>query len=289
MIDLDSLRCFAAVAATAHFGVAARTVGLSPAAFSERVRRLEEDLGCVLLHRTSRRVHLTDEGQRLLSHAHALLADAARCADVARGATTPAPYELTIGTRYELGLSWLAPLIQPLADARPERTLHLAMGDTDALLDGLERGRIDAAVLSARITRPHLRYAALHQETYTFVGASPFSLADAPRATLCDVSPDTPLFRYLADALPDGRILRFGRYQYLGGIGAIRHLVLDGAGVAVLPRYFIADDLAAGRLRDLLPDVPLASDWFRLVWRAGHVHEPRLEALAEALRAAPLR
>ena len=76
----------------------------------------------------------------------------------------------------------------------------------------------------------------------------------------------------------------------MGGIGNIRRRVLDGEGrVAVLPRYFIADDVAAGRLVRLMPKTRLRSDSFRLVWRAGHPRESELVALAGELRALPLR
>jgi DNA-binding transcriptional LysR family regulator len=76
----------------------------------------------------------------------------------------------------------------------------------------------------------------------------------------------------------------------MGGIGNIRRRVLDGGGrVAVLPRYFIAPDLDAGRLVPLMPRVRPRSDSFRLVWRVGHPRESELIALAGELRAIPLR
>jgi len=130
-----------------------------------------------LFERTTRRVHLTDAGKRLLPHARTLLEDAARCRAVAAGDARPLPFSFTIGTRYELGISWLCPA-----------------------LAGLE-----------------------------------------------------------------------------------------AHGIAVLPRYFIAEDLAAGRLTVLLPDVEPKRDWFRLLWRSGHPREAELVALAEALRELPLR
>ncbi len=290
-MDLDSLRCFVAVAETLHFRAAAERLALSPAAVSDRIRRLEDALDCSLFDRTTRSVSLTDPGRRLLPHARRLLADAARSAAVARGDDRPLPFELTLGTRYELGLSWLCPALAGLAGDRPERTIHLYMGDTDALLDRLDRRAVDACVLSARLTRPHLRTIVLHDEAYAFVsaGAGPACAADAEAFTLVDAAPDLPLFRYLLDALPDGSPWRFGRTLYMGGIGAIRYQVLAGAGVAVLPRYFVAPDLAEGRLVELLPERPPRSDHFRLVWRADHPRDDELVALADALRALPLR
>lgn len=290
-MDLESLRCFVAVAEALHFRAAGERVALSPAAVSERVRRAEDDVGALLFERTTRTVRLTDAGRRLLPHARKLLAEAAACRAIAAGDDAARPFELTLGTRYELGLSWLCPALPRFAAERPERTLHLYMGDTGALLERVERGTIDAAVLSARITRPALDQARLHEEHYAFVTADtgPGTAAEARRFVLIDATPDLPLFRYLLDVLPDRDPWRFGQVLHLGGIGAIRSQVLAGRGVAVLPRYFVADDLAAGRLVELLPDTPPRSDHFRLIWRLGHPLADELVRLADTLRALPLR
>lgn len=289
-MDLDSLACFAAAARAPSFRAAASQVALSPAAFSDRLARLEDDLGVRLFQRTTRRVALTEAGHRLLPDALRLLDDARRLQQRARQPDAPVPFDLTIGTRYELGLSWLVPLLADLRAEAPHRTLHLAMADTPDLLARLERGTIDAFVSSARLTTPHLVYAALHEETYALVGTDPTVTGphDAPRLTLLDISPDQPLFRYLLDADPTSRPWSFQRRQWLGGLAAIRHLARQGAGIAVLPRYFVDDDLAQGRLLHLLPHAPIGRDHFRLVWRANHPREAELVALAERLRATPL-
>lgn len=289
-MDLDSLRCFSAAAATLNFRAAAGRVALSPGAFSDRIAGLEEELGVALFVRSTRQVRLTDAGTRLLAHARTVIEQADRCREVALGTGRPAPYELTVGTRFELGQSWLCPALGPLRAARPERTVHLYVGDGPDLLARVERGALDAAVLSARLPSARLDYATLHAEDYVFVGTDPCvgGPADAHRVALLDVSPDLPLFRYLLDALPDGAPWRFAGNEYLGAIGNIRQRVLAGAGVAVLPEYFVRADLAAGRMRQLMPELCLRSDAFRLVWRAGHPLADRLLGLADELRELPL-
>jgi DNA-binding transcriptional LysR family regulator len=294
--DLDSLRCFDAGATHLNFRVAAAAVALSPAALSDRIKRLEELLGMQLFARTTRRIALTAAGQRLVPHARALLEQAARCGDVVREQTRPAPYELAIGTRFELGLSWLTPALRPLRADRPERTLHLVFGDSGDLLDRVRRGQIDAAITSARLTIGGLAYEILHDEAYTFVGAARLLRArrltravDAQHHVLLDAAPDLPLFRYFLDAIGRRDVWSFAKHEYLGTIGAIRLRLLQGAGVAVLPRYFVARDLAARRLVPVLPRVKLQRDAFRLIWRAGHAREAELRQLAGDLARIPLR
>ena len=73
-------------------------------------------------------------------------------------------------------------------------------------------------------------------------------------------------------------------------MAAIRRRLLVGDGrVAVLPTYFLRDDLRARRLVRLRPRVTPRSDAFRLVWRTGHPRAAELLALAGELRAIPLR
>jgi DNA-binding transcriptional LysR family regulator len=77
--------------------------------------------------------------------------------------------------------------------------------------------------------------------------------------------------------------------QYLGGIAAVRSRVLEGAGVAVLPLFFVRRDLASGRLTRLMPQTKLPRDWLRMVWRRGQVQETRIRELAAELSERPLR
>lgn len=291
-MDLDSVRCFEAAATTLNFRSASRRVFLSPAAFSDRLRRLEEELDARLFERTTRKVVLSEAGHRLLPLARELLEGEARMRAVGREPSRATPFELFVGTRYELGVSWLCPALETLQTARPDRTVHLYNGDTPDLLQRLERGDVDAIVASMRLTSPNLTYAALHPEEYVFVSrrATLRRRPDANAHTLVDVSRDLPLFRYFLDALPDAEPWPFAKVEYLGGIGNIRRRLLDGGGrVAVLPRYFVEADLRAKRLTQLMPSVKLRADSFRLVWRKDHPRGPEMLKLAEALRAQPLR
>jgi DNA-binding transcriptional LysR family regulator len=284
--DLGSVRCFVEAANHLNFRVAARRVALSPAAFSGRVRQLEEQLGVVLFERSTRRVSLTEAGLRLLPAARTLLEEAGALGAVARGVGVPVPFELVIGTRWELGMSWFVPALATLQRARPERTVHVQFGDSADLLGRVHRMQVDAMISSVRLVGAGIDYATIHPEDYVFVGAPGAALSraeDAGEHVLIDAHPDLPLFRYLLDARPPGETWRFARTELLGAIGAIRHRVLEGAGVAVLPRYFVAGDLAAGRLVRLVPDAKLLSDAFRLVWRAGHAREAELRMLAAEL------
>ena len=291
-MDIDSLRCFDAAATTLNFRAAASRVHLSPAAFSTRIQRLEEHLGVTLFQRTTRQVSLSDAGQRLVVVARKVLEGVDELHAFAHAPVEPRSFELYVGTRYELGLSWLCPALRPLLRARPERRIHLYNGDTPDLLHRLDRGDLDAIVASMRLTSTRLTYATLHAEDYVFVARTRclHRRQDARRLTLVDVSRDIPLFRYFLDALPRADPWPFAQVEYMGGIANVRRRLLDEEDrVAVLPRYFIGKDLSAGRLVPLMPRITLRTDAFRLVWRTGHPRTEDLLALAEELRRYPLK
>lgn len=287
--SLDSLACFLLAARLKNFGKAAKLAALTPAAFGQRIKQLESQLGAPLFYRTTRRVALTEAGARALPWAE-------RCVDCARQLTAaaqagagPAPLELTIGTRHELGMSWLLPQLAHIQEWRPELTLHLYVGSGDDLLARVRSLSIDCAVTSSRFSDAKLDSLQLHREDYVFCAARELlrrhplrTLGDATTHTLLDISEDLPLFRYLKDGLSDA-FPRFGQLVYLGGTDLIRARLLEGAGVAVLPRYMVSQALKTRRLVRLLPKCQPLHDHFRLVFRAQDPRRPIFEGMARVL------
>jgi len=293
--SLEALRCFSEAARLLNFRAAARAVGLTPAALGQRIRQLEDLLDARLFHRTTRTVTLTEEGLALLPYAQATLDAAADCVRAGRGEVGPPPMELTLGTRHELGLSWVMPLLPRLRKAQPGLTLHVYFGSGPDLVHRVRSLQIECAVTSTHLSDPKLDAVRLHEERYVFVGAPKLlrqtplvGPEDAAGHTLIDVTPDLALFRYLRDG-PGAPELHFGKVLRMGTIAAIRQLVLRGEGVAVLPEYFVQPDLEAERLVRLFPDAQLQSDYFRLVFRADDPRRAVYERIAEVMLQEPLR
>lgn len=287
-----NLRCFLAAAELLNFSRAARTVALTPSAFGQRIRQLEEALGVALFERTTRSVVLTAEGESLLPRAREAIRQLAACADAVH-LDDEAPVRLHVATRYELGFSWVVPSLLAYERAHPHWTVETAFGSGPQILAMLEGDAVDAVVTSAPVAREGWASEPLHPETYAFVGA-PTLLAekplhtpgDAAAHTLLDIDATLPLGRYLTSAVPG---LAFRGVRRCGAHGAVHALALAGRGVAVLPTYAIGDDLASGTLEVLLPRVELLSDSFRLLFRENTPQAPRLRTLAAWMRERPLR
>ncbi len=270
-------------------------MSLTPAAFGQRIKQLEAHLGAELFHRTTRTVRLTEAGVTLFPVAMRCLDAAGECARVVRGEGGKAPIEVVLGTRHELGLSWIVPQLDSLAAAHPWLSLHLYFGSGSDLVLRVRTLEIDCAVTSSRVVDDKLDSIRLHRENYVFVAAAgllrrlPFTRVEhASSHVLLDSDASTPLFRYWKEAPGGGDRLRFARVARLGTIEAIRRRVKAEAGVAVLPEYLVREELRTRELAELFPSVQPNHDYFRLLFRADDPRRAAYEALATALLERPL-
>jgi LysR family glycine cleavage system transcriptional activator len=294
--SIESLRCFTAAAKLLNFRAAARSVALTPAAFGARIKQLEEQLGAPLFQRTTRSVRLTESGLALLPAAERTLLAAAECVRSGSAGRSLAPTDVTIGTRHELGVSWILPQLDALTKAQPWLRLHLYFGSGADILMRVRSMEIECAVTSSRLTDPKLDSLRLHREDYVFVGASALlenkpleKTKHAEQHTLLDTDVTLSLFRYFRDAPGGGDHLRFGNVMRLGTIEAIRLRVLAQGGIAILPEYLVRKDIASGRLARILPNVALISDWFRLIFRTDDPRRSIYEHIAAQMSEVPLR
>ena len=146
-MDLRQLRYFSAVAEHGSFSVAAQRAHIAQSALSRHVIALEKELGVRLLERHARGVDLTESGTLLLDRTHRILqlVDRARDEVMARAAL-PAGAAV-IGTTAATSRLLYGPLAQIFADRYPAVTLRLVEGVPYYLLEGLDTGWIDVAVM----------------------------------------------------------------------------------------------------------------------------------------------
>lgn len=293
--SVDSLRCFCAAAKFLNFRAASRAVALTPAAFGQRIKQLEDQLGAQLFVRTTRSVRLSRAGLSLLPAAQRALDSMEDCTRAVSPTGVLPPMDLLLGTRHELGLSWILPHIDKLKELHPSIEIHLYFGSGADIVNRVRMMQLDCAISSTRLADPKLDGIRVHREDYVFVGAPSLldkmplvKAEDAPKHTLVDISDELPLFGYWRDA-PKGQPLAFGKLARFGTIEAIRQRIVAGAGVGVVPKYLVQPDLDAKRLRILFPKVQPMHDYFRLVIRADDARRPVFESLAGSFSSFALR
>ena len=125
----EDLRVFLTVVRKGGFAAAAEELGLSPAYVSKRIQILETTLGSRLLHRTSRRVALTDDGERVQRWAVRILDDVQQLQDELSEAHTEPRGRLHLCSSFGFGRNHVAPAISLLAEQYPELEIRLDVFD----------------------------------------------------------------------------------------------------------------------------------------------------------------
>lgn len=291
MIPVDqvaSLALFARVVHHRSFSAAAREAGLAKSAVSRRIAELERSLRVRLLHRTSRTLSLTEEGLRVHEHARALVAAADAAQEVAGLATGAVRGTLRLNASVAFSQLYLARALTEFLALHPEVEVHLATDDR--LVDVVEGG-FDVVFRIGRLTDSSLVARRLGTDRLV-VCASPEYLARAgtPRSP-ADLLQHACLHFALVPRAAEWRFRQGGRAFEVSTRGplsctdglTLREAVLAGAGLATVPSFFVASDVAAGRLQLVLEGARRAEFGIHAVTAHRTQTPPRVRALLDFL------
>jgi len=247
---------FARVVEAGSFAAAARTLGLTRAAVSKQIAALEERIGAQLLNRTTRRMHLTEIGADFYPRC-AKIAEEAEEAERAVASLQGAPRGvLRISAPSTFGRRYLAPLVGPFLEAHPEISIDLVLDDAHSAPapEGFDlavriAARVDSSAEATLLAES--AHVVCGTPAYFAAHGTPEQPADlrAHRCLLYGALPTPRTWRFR-----DGKTVRVsGPFQVNHG-ETLRDALLDGLGVAYLPRFITGEDLEAGRLRAVLED-----------------------------------
>jgi len=285
-----SLRSFVAVVETQSFSSAARQLRLAPSSITKHVQTLENAVNVALVHRTTRRISVTEAGERFYDHCLAILAeiDSAAAVLVEERALTG---HLRVTAPPAFALTVLGPNVNAFLDEHPGITVDLNVtSDTPDLI----RDRIDVAITLR--TEPESKL------SHFVLAASPRELCAAPAY----------LARHGAPALPDDLTRHdclSGRFSDLvepwslsaGGEtwtvnvksrllsdngDILRQACIAGAGIGNFYRFHVQSDLKAGRLVRVLPDFTSRPKDIYAVVPHRHLVRPQTKAFIEFTRRA---
>ena len=254
-VELPHLPTFAAAAESSNFTAAAKALGLTQAAVSQRIQILERLLDTSLFDRRGGRVILTDAGRTLHAHARRIL-DLHRDARAAvTGRTAPAGGELAIAASSVPGEHLLPALLTDFGKAYPHVRVRAAVSDSLAVTGQVERGEVSLGLVGRKTDNPHLEFRFLVSDRMVLVAAPGHPLARKRAVTLDHLAAHPLVLREAGSGLRHcfekaleraGRSLSEFRVALeLGSNEAIRGAVRRGVGVGVLSA------LAAARLRVL--------------------------------------
>jgi DNA-binding transcriptional LysR family regulator len=142
-MDLPALRTIAAVADELHFGRAADALGIAQPQVSQRVRKLEDELGLTLFERDNHRVAVTPAGAQVVRHAREVVAAADRLARLADGLREGSTGSVRIGAVGSAFFGAISGVLAPARQALPDVELLVQEMESPEQLDALAAGAID--------------------------------------------------------------------------------------------------------------------------------------------------
>jgi len=286
-MELRHLRYFEAVARHSHVTRAAAELHIAQPALSKQISQLEQELGVALFDRVGRNVRLTEAGEALLPHARAVMAqvEAGRAEMAERIGLRRG--RASVGTPPTVGTRLLPGVLAAFNRRYPGIELRLREAGVQTLLDLLETGLTDVAVVTLPVDDEHLTVMPLFTEEMVLAVRPDHPLAGRGEVSLAELRDEawvlSPENYELREAtLSACQAAGFSPRVVLDGgeTDTLVHFVAAGIGVALLPRLAVHGDSTVATLR--VSDQQLERS-LGLVWRGDRVASPAARALREFL------
>jgi LysR family transcriptional regulator, hydrogen peroxide-inducible genes activator len=168
-VTMRQLRYFDALARHGHFGRAAEACSISQPALSMQIKEMEEALGGLLLERSARQVALTRFGEELAERVRDILRSVDELGDFARASRDRLAGRLRIGMIPTIAPYLLPRIIGNLTRMHPELDIQVRETLTPRLIEELDAGRLDTAILALPTSEPSLTEVALFTESFLLV------------------------------------------------------------------------------------------------------------------------
>jgi LysR family transcriptional regulator, hydrogen peroxide-inducible genes activator len=288
-MNLRDLRYLVAVAEHRHFGRAAEACFVSQPTLSTQIKKLEEELGVVLLERTNRQVMLTPVGTRIVAQAHRVLREVNQLVSIAQEFQDPLGGEFRLGIIPTVAPYLLPKILGPVGRAFPRLKIQLTEGQTLAITRMLRDGDLDAVILALPLDEEHLRQVKLYSEPFLFAASRQHPKSGRRAIRLADLEEEQVLL------LEDGHCLRDQALAICNSAHAVentnfratsietlRQMVAANVGVTLMPELAITQK--GGPVRYVPFEGSQPHRDIGLCWRATTTREELLQELARVLQ-----
>ena len=287
---LARMTTFVRVIEAGNLSAAGKQLHVSVAAVSRQIAALERELGTSLLARTTRRMTVTSAGQEYYERCLRILRDVEDAQAAFRSGALDGPLRVSIPVTvgFRSGASLFAPLLAEHPSLRldlrfEDRIVDLVLEDVDVAIRVAKLPPLSTEIIAhplsswTRIVVASPAYVRRHGEPKTpaalagHVAVSPTRDAVTESWTLHNGASKADVRMKVRCSCNAGNVLR--------------DLAVEGAGVALFPRFFVTEDLRARRLRHLLPGWESEPVVIHALYRAAHRNERRVRLLVDHLRA----
>ena len=287
--DFEGLAIFAKVVELRSFAAAATELTLSKATISKAVTRLEQRLGARLFNRTSRRLALTDAGQKLAERATRLLLDGEAAENEALAQSVAPRGLVRLAVPMTFGVKTVAPILPEFLAQYPDVAIDLHLSDAmvDLIGEGFDAGlRIaslpDSSLIARRLCAMP-RYTVASPDYLKRHGRPTHPMQLAQHSCLGYAYLSTPgLWHFTNTKGEQASVRPMGPLRVNNG-EALMPAVLAGLGIADLPDFIVGDAIASGEVEVILKDWKQREGAVHLVTPPGGPRPARVEVLADFL------
>lgn len=289
--DFEGLAIFAKVVELRSFAAASAELALSKATVSKAVTRLETRLGARLFNRTSRRLALTDAGQKLSERATRLLSDGEAAENEALAQSVAPRGLVRLAVPMTFGVKAVAPILPEFLKAYPEVSIELHLSDArvDVIGDGFDAvlriARLPDSSLIARRLCEVPRYTVAAPSYLKQHGRPTHPMHLAQHRCFGYAYLSTPDTWHYTNAAGEQASVRIAGPLRVNNGEAIMPALLAGLGIADLPDFIAGDAIASGEVEVILKGWKQPEGAVHLVTPPGGPRPARVEVLAEFLAA----
>lgn len=289
-MNIRDFRYLVAVADTLHFGKAAEQCFVSQPTLSMQIRKLEETLGVQLLERVNKRVLLTDAGSEIVRRVRQILTEIDDLTQWATNHQDPLKGSMRLGIIPTLGPYLLPHVFTALHQALPDLELLLREDQTEHLLDQLNKGTLDCAVLALPVPEEGLESRVIFKEAFVLALPPNHQLANRKRVTVADLEGGELLL------LDEGHCLRDQALDVCSAtdvsekhdfratsLETLRQMVAAGTGITLLPELAVTGVSQPAITADIAFKSPVPYRTIGAIWRQGSPRHPAVELVCKII------
>ncbi|MEJ6708542.1 MAG: LysR family transcriptional regulator [Amylibacter sp.] len=289
MDRLTEMESFASVVDLGGFTDAARKIGLSKSAISKHVSSLEARLGARLLNRTTRRVSPTEIGLAYYDKARQVLDDAGEADAMVTSMQSTPRGSLRLSATLDFGVNHISKVLGAFLTRYPEINVNMVLSNRN--VDLLSEG-FDLAIRIGEMQDSSLRARKLADTSMRVIGSPkyfyehgvPQKIDDLAQHKLLHFSNQSSGNSWkITSASGEKRLIRAGGALTVNDGQSLLQAAEAGLGIAYLPSFLYHEAVEDGRLKAVLPDLPVEKLGIHVVYPPGLYTQPKLRAFIDFL------